>query len=121
MKVIQSERRGNRRYHLELDVRYKVLRRGGVLFEGTGKTVDISTRGLMFATPALIPVGAQIEITVSWPIRVSGIYPIQLSVMGYVVRSDAGGTGVRMTIREFQNAAMRPALVQAAGASLHMM
>src|SRR5262245_56997005 len=46
--LIGGDRRNDRRYGLQLDVKWKLIRRRRVLETGTGHTVDLSSGGLMF-------------------------------------------------------------------------
>jgi hypothetical protein len=39
---------------------------------------------------------------VQWPARYGDLYPIDLQITGFVVRSDAGRTAVRMTSHKFR-------------------
>ncbi len=117
-----QDRRHSRRYELELDLRYRVVRGGEVAYEGHGKTRDISTTGLCFATDALLPEGATVEIAIDWPVRLGGRMPLSLNVMGRVIRSDRHGIGVRMMWREFEVTGMPPApMVASAAAAAYTM
>jgi hypothetical protein len=45
-------------------------------------------------------VGAHIEMSVEWPSKYGDLYPIELLVTGFVVRSVGGKIGVRVTSRK---------------------
>ena len=47
------------------DVRYKVL--GGAKQFGSGKTLNISGKGVLFTTESTLVEGQVIELAVSWP------------------------------------------------------
>jgi hypothetical protein len=49
-----------------------------------------------------LPVGVHIEMVIDWPARFADMYPIDLQVTGFVVRSDSGRTAVRLTSRKFR-------------------
>jgi hypothetical protein len=51
-------------------------------------------------------VGAHIEIGVEWPSKYGDLYPIELQVTGFIVRSVGGKIGVRVTSRKFRVDAM---------------
>ena len=100
--IREIDRRINRRYDLRLPLHYRVAQKGLPPRSGSGLTCDLSTGGISFRCRRPLPVGAHVEITVAWPARYAEIYPIDLIVTGFVVRSDASRTAVRMTSRRFR-------------------
>ena len=54
---IGGERRTDRRYDINLNVRWKLIRRRRVLDSGTGKTLDVSSGGLLIETDRELPSG----------------------------------------------------------------
>jgi hypothetical protein len=99
---IGGERRSDRRYDLALNVRWKLIRRRRVLDSGTGKTVDVSSGGLLLETDRELPSGLNIELSISWPVLLHNVAPLQLVVAGRVVRATGQRIGVRMTQHEFR-------------------
>ena len=99
---IGGERRTDRRYDLGLNVRWKLIRRRRVLDSGTGKTLDVSSGGLLFEADRELPSGLNIELSISWPVLLHNVAPLQLVVLGRVVRSEGNQVGVRMTQHEFR-------------------
>jgi len=97
-----NDRRINRRYDIRLPLHYRVSQKGLPARSGTGMTCDLSTGGIGFRCRKPLPLGAHIEMTVAWPAKYAETYPIDLIVTGFVVRSDAGRTAVRMTSRKFR-------------------
>ena len=115
LAAIGGDRRGERRYGLGLEIRWKLLHRRKVLDSGTGRTRDLSSHGILFVTRGTVPLGANLEVEVSWPALLHGLRPLKLMAAGRVVRSDATGTAIRMTQHEFRTAggsAQRAALVE---------
>lgn len=102
METTAGERRINRRFHLRLPVHYRLSLKGEPSRSGSGLTCDISTSGVGFRCRRPLPVGAHIELVVSWPAKHSDIYPIDLQITGFVVRSDTGRVAVRMTSHRFR-------------------
>jgi len=47
---------------------------------GIGKTVNVSSVGVLFAAPEALPSGKQIELSISWPSRLDGKLALQLVV-----------------------------------------
>ena len=99
---INGERRSDRRYEIALDVRWKLIRRRRVLDSGTGKTVDVSSGSLMFETDRELPSGLHVELSISWPVLLHGVAPLQLVVAGRVVRTAGRRVCVRMDQHEFR-------------------
>ena len=99
---IGGERRTDRRYDIALNVRWKLIRRRRVLDSGTGKTIDVSSGGLLLETDRELPSGLNIELSISWPVLLHNVAPLQLVVAGRVVRTTGQRIGVRMTQHEFR-------------------
>jgi hypothetical protein len=101
---IQGDRRGDRRYNLKLDLRWKLVRRRKVLESGSGRTLDLSSSGLFFEAGRPLPVGLNVEISVSWPALLHNIAPMQLVVSGKIVRADGMRAAVSILQHEFRTA-----------------
>lgn len=103
---IGGERRSDRRYDINLNVRWKLIRRRRVLDSGTGKTVDVSSGGLLIETDRELPSGLNIELSIAWPVLLHNVAPLQLVVAGRVVRTTGQRVGVRMVQHEFRTVSM---------------
>ncbi|HLK63171.1 MAG TPA: PilZ domain-containing protein [Bryobacteraceae bacterium] len=101
MDITTTDRRRNRRYELRLPLHYQVAEKGTMPRTGTGNTCDLSSTGLSFRCRRPLPVGAHIEMTIDWPSKYGDLYPIELLVTGFIVRSLSGKIGVRVTSRKF--------------------
>jgi hypothetical protein len=104
VEAIAGDRRGNRRYDLRLEIRWKLLHRRRVLDSGSGWTRDLSRHGVLFEAGRMLPLGSHLEVVVSWPALLHGIKPLKLLAIGRVVRSDDASTAIRMTQHEFRTA-----------------
>ncbi len=102
MDKIAGDRRLSRRYDLRLPLQYHLSLKGEPTRSGSGLSLDVSTSGVSFRSRRPLPVGAHIEIVVNWPVRYGDVYPIDLQVTGFVVRSDDNRTAVRMTSHKFR-------------------
>jgi hypothetical protein len=71
-------------------------------YSGSATTCDMSTAGLSFRCRRPLPLGAHVELMVDWPSRHDDKHPIELQVTGFVVRSERGKVGVRVTSRKFR-------------------
>ena len=84
------DRRENSRFPVKEEVRYRVLQSKTVQMTGAGKSLDISSGGILFTTNEPLQTGRMVEIAVNWPARLDGTCLLQLVATGRVVRSEAG-------------------------------
>jgi hypothetical protein len=96
------DRRENNRFPVREEVRYRLLQSKAIQLSGAGKTVDISSSGILFTTSEPLPTGRLVEISVNWPARLDGTCPLQLVATGRIVRSDAAKAAVRIERYEFR-------------------
>ena len=85
---VLSDRRGKSRFKIRRELRYKLLREGEVIEAGTGFTVDIGSGGVAFRSGRAFRVGEYVELSISWPVLLAESCPMQLSVLGKVLRTD---------------------------------
>ena len=103
----RADQRLNRRYPIALEVEYKLLRKGRVERLGLGKTLNVSSGGVLFEANEALPAGTSVELLMHWPFLLEGICPLKLVIQGYVVRSDTQGIAVRSKQHEFRTAGAR--------------
>ena len=100
------ERRGTSRFPLREHLKYKFLRGNGVTV-GSGKTVNIGSRGVLFTAEHRLPVGRTVEIFINWPARLDGSCALNFVVNGIVVRSESDRAAVRIDRYEFRTRGSR--------------
>ena len=100
--TITGDRRADRRYDLHLDLRWTLIRRRRVVDSGRGRTIDVSSGGILFDAGRPVPKGLDIEVAVAWPVLLHGVAPMQLVAFGRVVRSGGTRAAFRMTQHEFR-------------------
>ena len=67
------ERRASKRFPIEQEVSYRVLDHKAIVPEsGVGRTFDISSGGVLFATEQRLRFGKRIELSVNWPAVLEG-------------------------------------------------
>jgi len=96
-----SERRLTSRFPLQQELRYRLVHSRRVC-AGTGETLDISSKGILFTTTERLPIGATLEIAMHWPARLNGNCLLQFVATGRVVRSDGRTAAVRIQRYEFR-------------------
>ena len=104
---INGERRSDRRYGIHLDLKWKLIRRRRVLDSGVGHTVDLSSGGILFDPGRPLPVGLNVELSISWPVLLRNVAPLQLIVAGKIVRGGQNRTAVCMVQHEFRTSGIQ--------------
>jgi hypothetical protein len=99
---IAGDRRSDRRYDLNLELRWKLIRRRRILETGTGQTIDFSSGGVLFDTGRVMPVGLNVELAIAWPVLLHNTAQLQLVVSGKIVRSVGSRTAIQMMQHEFR-------------------
>jgi hypothetical protein len=102
MEGIGGDRRNDRRYGIHLELRWKLIRRRRILDSGVGHTVDLSSGGILFDSGRQLPVGLNVELSISWPVLLHNQAPLQLIVSGRIVRCASNRTAVVMAQHEFR-------------------
>lgn len=97
-----SERRVKSRYPLELNVRYQTMGAAGGPISGVGQTVNMSSGGMFLACGGNIPEGTRLKAFVEWPSLLNGTTPLQLIMVGTVVRSTPLGVSIALESYQFK-------------------
>jgi hypothetical protein len=112
-KNLQPERRASKRFAIECRIRYRGVGRSSVGISGMGRTVNMSSVGMLIAIDRSLSVGSRVEVEVDGPFQVDDKVYWRLIVMGTVVRSQIGLThlvGLKISSHEFQTTRDRPIL-----------
>jgi hypothetical protein len=102
-----SERRGSERFPIVRDVRYKVTSGKGELESGIGKTVNVSSGGVLFAAPKPLAPGKRIELSISWPAQLDGKCALKLLARGRITRCRGTNVAVEIGNYEFRTRSSR--------------
>jgi hypothetical protein len=107
--VSGRDQRSRGRYPIILELQYKLLRGGRVARTGSGRTLNISSGGVLFKTDDLLPERGAVELAMKWPFLLEGSCGLKLVMRGRIVRCDsnARATAVRAESHEFRTAGMR--------------
>ena len=98
-----TDRRVSHRLPIEREVRYKVLGiKKTVNYTGSGKTLDMSSHGVLFTTESRLPEGVTVEIAISWPFQLDDATRLKLVAIGLLVRSDEGQAAISIERYEFK-------------------
>ena len=102
--TIGGERRKDRRYHLQLELKWKLIRRRRLLDTGTGRTIDVSSGGIRFDAGRQLPEGLNVELSISWPVLLRNVASMQLVTSGKIVRCDGREVAMQTVQHEFRTA-----------------
>src|SRR6185369_6443106 len=108
MELIHQDRRDDRRYPIELELRYKVIARSRMQLNGGGKTLNMSSGGVLFGGDQSLPAGAFVELSIHWPVLLQDTCPLTLLIVGRVVRCENHTVAVKTSRYEFITRAARP-------------
>ncbi len=98
------ERRSKARYPIELAVSYQTLDDiQGV--SGSGRSVNMSSCGLLVACQSRFALGTLLKVTLEWPSLLDGVTPLQFVTVGRVAR--ASDSTFAMTFEHYQFRTMR--------------
>src|SRR5690242_9272982 len=108
----KEERRGADRFPIEREIRYKVLTRKNGEEAGQGKTVNMSSNGVLLTTERILMPGRRLEIAISWPAQLNSKVALKLVARGRIVRFDQGRAAIEIQQYEFRTAASASPTVQ---------
>ncbi|MFN7998891.1 MAG: hypothetical protein U0Q18_35030 [Bryobacteraceae bacterium] len=107
-KDANADRRSKRRFHIEQNLRYKLLYGSRVTETGSGRTLNISSSGVWFTTENVLGMGLPVELSMTWPARLNDVCPMKLMIYGCVVRSDQHGAALAIERYEFRTQGTTP-------------
>ena len=97
--TLWSDRRLHRRYPIQLDVEYELLLGPHVKRKGLGRTLNISTYGVLVDLKDTVPTVKSIRLSIKWPFLLNGSIPMNLFMRGHVVRVNGNRVAVDVTKR----------------------
>jgi len=88
------DRRASRRFSLRLPISAWTL--GAQRTFIAGETINIGSRGILFAMRQPVPVNAKLEVHVEWPVRSGKGEAMELSGIALVVRATRHQAGAQL-------------------------
>jgi hypothetical protein len=98
----QADRRHADRFPIEREVRYRVLNKRSGEDAGDGKTINISSSGVLFSSDHLLIPGRRLELSISWPAQLDNKCALKLVARGRVVRFEQGRAAIEILQYEFR-------------------
>jgi hypothetical protein len=96
-----EDRRLSRRFPMERQIQFRSRRSKSALI-GSGTTVNMSRRGVLFTTNQSLPQGEPVTLEVGWPVLLDAAVPLKLVTRGRVVWRENSRTAVRFDKWEFR-------------------
>jgi hypothetical protein len=109
----RSDPRLHPRYPISLDLQYKILRGRHVEHFGGGRTLNISSGGVLFETsdfPEAADVAGEngtVELALDWPLLLQKVCAMKLIVRGRIVRRDSKTLALKIEQHEFRTAGVK--------------
>ena len=110
----KNDRRASDRFPLERDVRYRIMNRKAADELGAGKTLNMSSNGVLFTTDGFLIPGRRVELAISWPAQLNSKVALKLVARGRIVRSEDGVAAVEIQQYEFRTQASTQAAISQA-------
>lgn len=105
----QADRRHSDRFPIEREVRYRVLNKRSGEETGDGKTVNISSSGVLFTAGHTLLPGRRMELAINWPAQLNNKCALKLVARGRVVRFEGGRAAIEIQQYEFRTSGSTPA------------
>ena len=110
MNTENTDRRASDRFTIERDLRYKILNKKTGEEAGSGRTINMSSTGVLFTTEHMLLPGRRVEVSISWPAQLNSKCALRLVARGRVVRFDDGKAAMEIQQYEFRTQAKPPAV-----------
>jgi hypothetical protein len=108
----EPDRRGASRFPVVMQLEYKVFRHSEFVCQGVGRTVNISSGGVLFRADRPLERDYRVELSIEWPLPHARSAPLRLHALCEIVRTEGGEAAVRMMRHDFR---MGPAAEEANG------
>jgi hypothetical protein len=106
----QLERRSHSRYPINLDVTYSLIGARRVVETGYGRTVNVSSGGVLFQSEHPLAADRSIELAIAWPFPPGKSPGLTLWVSGRIIRVQGNGAAVKVDRQEFRTRALSVAV-----------
>jgi hypothetical protein len=104
----QADRRQSDRFPIEREVRYRVLSKRSAEEMGDGKTINISSSGVLFTSQHVLLPGRRLELSISWPAQLNNKCALKLVARGRIVRFEEGRAAMEIQQYEFRTLSSGP-------------
>lgn len=102
-----DERRGSERRDISQVVHYRILSRKEAAVNAEGKTLNMSSSGVLFTTTHTLLPGRRVELAIDWPARLDNKCALRLVARGRVVRFEGDRAALEILQHEFRTRGSR--------------
>lgn len=92
----------HRRFPICVDLQYWLLDEGRIVKTGFGRTVNLSSSGVLFEADEALPSGRAINLALAWPVRLDNKVGLKLRIIGRTVRKEYNCTAVQILHHAFR-------------------
>jgi hypothetical protein len=103
-----TERRLNQRFPIHIPLRYKLVA-GRLVKTGQGRTLNLSSSGLLIECDTVLPRGVRVELSLAWPATIDGAVGLTLVVIGTTLRTTGNSIAVAHSRHYFRTRSLRAA------------
>ena len=96
LELGRHDRRSYNRYPIRLEIEYKLLKRGHPKRVGYGRTVNVTSCGILFEADDALPIETSIKLEMKWPFLLEGVCALKLDARGTIIRSDTKKAAVQI-------------------------
>jgi hypothetical protein len=89
------------RFPIEQEVRYKIFNRNTIEV-GSGRTINMSSSGILFTAERPLAIGERFEVAVDWPVRLDNGCALNLVTTGWVLRIEGTRAAIASERYEFR-------------------
>jgi CheY-like chemotaxis protein len=104
-----ADRRSNARFPCRMAISWRTLEQPLKTGEGTSETLNISSKGILFATSEQFDPGQLLQVSLDWPARLGNEVPLKLVAEGRVLRNMQGKAAMSIERYEFRTRRIAPA------------
>jgi hypothetical protein len=99
---VTHDRRSHRRYPVRVDLKYSLILPEGHVQVGRGRTINLSSGGVLFEAEASVPVNMPVELSIFWPLRAGDQAQVELHATGKTVRAKGHQVAVKFDRSRFR-------------------
>lgn len=103
--IEERERRATRRFPFESSVHYTVTAGPPGSESGLGRTVNLSSTGVLFSSQTPLYPGERLQLSISWPVQLNGNCGLKLVTVARVVRCTGALVAAQIEKYEFRTQA----------------
>jgi len=97
-----GDRRHTDRFPISQELHYRVLSKRSADEAGAGRTINISSTGVLFTCQHVLLPGRRLEIAINWPAQLNTKCALKLVARGRVVRFEDGQAAMEIQQYEFR-------------------